>query len=77
MTDTKRVPKTGDTVLVRDSNNIEWSERIYLCTYPFRTTHKYVVVYENNEDKYRNGEEITSCDWRYMKPLPKEEPKKH
>ena len=71
--ETEWQPKRGDRVLVCDDDN-SYCERIFLaqikgCKLPIR------VVAHNNEGRFFNNEEFSSEGYKFMKPLPIEQPK--
>ena len=62
--------KRGDRVMVRDNNNDEWQERIYLVTIkgsfsPYLTVN---IVYE---EQFADGKHFLTSDWIQIKPIKK------
>ena len=72
--ETEWQPKRGDRILVWDDSESDAKELIFLveikgCKLPIR------VVVPNNERRFLNNEEFSSEGYKFMKPLPIEQPK--
>ncbi|MGB0405599.1 MAG: hypothetical protein ACPGDB_05400, partial [Fusobacterium sp.] len=62
-------PKEGDKVLVRDCDEDDWIERIYLYTLPSICASPYVAVPNSHEERYIRGEKVDYVGWKQMKPI--------
>lgn len=60
----------GDRVLVWDDNEEVKKERIYLTSIE-GLVYPHIVVSENHEDKFKQGEEVLIQNCKHMEPLPK------
>jgi hypothetical protein len=60
-------PEEGDVVLVRDTDEEEWQERILL--YKTRNNHL-ICVSGGDERDYNKNEYYVTDTWKQMKPLP-------
>jgi hypothetical protein len=61
----------GERVLVRDRDNSEWCESIFITKID-GALYPYVVVISNYEDDFMNGKEFYTTQYRQCKKLPTE-----
>jgi hypothetical protein len=64
--------KRGDKVLVRDSNNEDWDERIFLTEIKGGDC-PYIVVNADDEVLFHSGYEFAYTEYVQIKPLPQVE----
>lgn len=62
-------PKEGDRVLVKDNDEDEWKEGIYIGSLGSNCISKHFVVQGAFEESYIRGEEYMWCSWKQMKPI--------
>ena len=62
--------KRGDRVMVRDNNNDEWQERIYLCTEE-NVEYPYYAVYGLHKKQFAKRNGFPTTMWKQIKPLKK------
>jgi len=69
----ERKPKQGEGVLVRDCDEDEWVERIFLCEVP-QLLEPYICVFgsAHYERCYLEWKKVQMCQWKQIKQLPKE-----
>ena len=60
--------KRGDKVLVRDSEESKWTERIYLTTIE-GSCFPYITVAEMHAKYFEEGKEFGTSSWKYIKPI--------
>ena len=66
--------KRGDKVLVKDTGDREWNERIFIQKIE-KATEPYIVVKSHSNASFNNGGEFDIQVWEEIKPLEKELPK--
>jgi hypothetical protein len=63
-------PQEGDRVLVRQSEGVDWKERIYTCELNYsRILRPFVCVEYDMQDMWLAGEKVETTQWKHMKPL--------
>lgn len=65
----KRQPKQGERVLVRDYDDEEWKEGIFLCEVP-QAIYPYICVARYYESDYIEWKKISFNRWKQIKQLP-------
>lgn len=61
--------KEWEKVLVRDYEDAEWSESIYLCTVPWKAERPYICVDYVYEEEYQQWSNFYTMEWRKIKKL--------
>jgi hypothetical protein len=64
-----------EKILVRDFTYDPWQERYLVSILPHSMDQKYIVVEQNSEEQYINGEKSKHLNYRYAKVKPMEEEK--
>ena len=63
-----REPKYGDIILVRNSTDDNWEERLYITSLFDRVSNRYATIKCSEETSLRSGTYDVVL-WKYMKPL--------
>lgn len=62
-------PKEGDKVLVRNSADYDWKERIFIHSLNSKASCPYITVRFSYDEEYIKGDNYCVSYWEYMKPL--------
>ena len=62
----------GEVVEVRDWDEDNWKEKIYLTTLPWKAVSKYIVINKYDEEQYKNWKQF---NWDYCDKIRKLQPK--
>jgi len=62
-------PKFRDRVLVKETDDMRWRERILVHILPEGVLGRYMCVNISEEEKFKEGERYGALVWKFMKPL--------